>query len=397
MVLRIKHNPGPQRRTHATSPPITTLSHPSTALIPAHSTPRLTSGTSGPGVRRSRPHDDRDPAPPATQPRGPSSKVEALSVSKEDEFLCEYRQASFTLIMKMSSTFRVHGALIAVQLIFGGGSVVGKLGIASFNPMVFALIREASAGMLLLMCALRVDGRRRLPMRDAPVFFFCGLFVFFNQACFIVGAKLAGAVLASSWQPTQPVFTLLISVALGWERLTLFKAAGILLSLAGAAWMALPGSDLTGSGVELLVGNVLFFFNCLGTSLYVITSKVAFSRGYPPTTVTAYSYLCGALLMSVTAVAFSSSCQLVQLLCPASDDGPVFHCGTHIDSRTRAMGVANPHPHPHSRTHPRPRPRPVTLPQTHTDARASHGRCRSMRSGRSPTGFFSTRVLRTGC
>ncbi|KAL3909191.1 MAG: hypothetical protein SGPRY_009518, partial [Prymnesium sp.] len=39
-------------------------------------------------------------------------------------------------------------------------------------------------------------------------------------ACFIVGDKLAGAAIGSAWQPTQPVFTLLISMLMGWERAT---------------------------------------------------------------------------------------------------------------------------------------------------------------------------------
>ena len=45
--------------------PTTTLSRRSSPLIPAHFTPRLTSGTSVPDARRSRPRDDRGPAPPA--------------------------------------------------------------------------------------------------------------------------------------------------------------------------------------------------------------------------------------------------------------------------------------------------------------------------------------------
>ena len=102
---------------------------------------------------------------------------------------------------KRPPLWRVHGALILGQCIFGGGSIVGKLGVARFNPMVFALIREVAAGILLMMFALYQDGRVRLHRRDALIFFGCGVFIFTNQAAFIVGDKLAGAVLASAWQP----------------------------------------------------------------------------------------------------------------------------------------------------------------------------------------------------
>ena len=107
-----------------------------------------------------------------------------------------------------------HGALILAQCIFGGGSVVGKLGVERFNPLVFALIREAAAGALLLLWALCHDGCVPLRRgRDAWLFLGCGVLIFTNQAAFIVGDKLAGAVLASAWQPTQPVFSLPISIA----------------------------------------------------------------------------------------------------------------------------------------------------------------------------------------
>ena len=306
------------------------------------------------------------------------------------------------------SVFRVHAALITGQLMFGGGSVVGKLGVAAFNPLMFALIREVRmpahyshmflephpisdwncctgttdersflrlpfqvvAGALLLLWAFYKDGRQQPRARDAFLFIGCGLFIFMNQACFIVGDKLVGAIIGSAWQPTQPVFTLIISILLGWEQLTLGKTAGITLSFSGAAFMVLYGKDFGAKDAgSLIAGNILFFANCLGaciylppwpplyrplpppqavdaaaicfylavlpnccpatlpnccstlllccpttlllcctaalrtvccwtgTSLFVICAKVALGRGYPPSTVTAWSYLTGATMV----------------------------------------------------------------------------------------------------
>ena len=214
----------------------------------------------------------------------------------------------------------VHGALILTQVMFGGGSVVGKLGVSSFNPMLFALIREAVAGIILFCWALYVDGTQHLKSKmDVLLFFLCGLFIFSNQAFFIIGDKLASPVIASAWQPTQPVFTLMISLLLGWERLTALKAMGIAISFGGAAFMVAYGTDFTSQGsLQLVMGNVFFFLNCLGTSLYVIMAKVMLRRGYPPSTVTAWSYLNGACLMACTATALNSSCPVVSvLLCPS--------------------------------------------------------------------------------
>lgn len=45
--------------------------------------------------------------------------------------------------------------------------MVGKLGVARFNPLLFALIREAVAGPLLLLLALACDGWL-MPRREEP-------------------------------------------------------------------------------------------------------------------------------------------------------------------------------------------------------------------------------------
>lgn len=205
--------------------------------------------------------------------------------------------------------------------------------------MVFALIREVVAGFLLLLWAFYQDGVVTPRRRDALLFLSCGFFIFTNQAAFIIGDKLAGAVLGSAWQPTQPVFTLLISIALRWEQCTLGKAAGILISFGGAAFMVTYGQTLRGgSAMRDIIGNLLFFANCLGTSLYVIVVKLALARGYPPSTVTAWSYLCGACMMACVATGFSSNCELVNFVCPVTDSGesasdmPRYACGAYENS-----------------------------------------------------------------
>ena len=58
-------------------------------------------------------------------------------------------------------------------------------------------------------------------------------FYFFNGAYLanlrfsILGIKLAGPVISSAWQCSQPIFTLSISLALGWEAPTWRKMIGI--------------------------------------------------------------------------------------------------------------------------------------------------------------------------
>ena len=200
--------------------------------------------------------------------------------------------------------WRVHGALILTQMIFGGGAVVGKLGVAHFNPVLFAMIREACAGPLLLAIARLTEGPA-LPRKEHFWWFvFAGFCLFANQLCFIVGEKLSSAVIGSAWQPSQPLFLAAISISLRWERATPLKLLGIAVAFFGAAFMVLTSATSLGSlavgAAGSAVGNVLFFFNCLGTALYVLASR-RLLQSYPATTVTGWCYSAASVQMVAVA------------------------------------------------------------------------------------------------
>ena len=146
---------------------------------------------------------------------------------------------------------KIHVALILANVFFGAGAVLGALGLPATHPLVFALLREIGAGVILLTLSMYlyrqpptglVPGSLRsdtlLPVlgscKTNPLvtmlpyalrawtvhwkrFALLGLAVFGNQAGFIVGVKMAGPITASVWQPSQPIFTAALCMALGWE------------------------------------------------------------------------------------------------------------------------------------------------------------------------------------
>ncbi|KAJ8601521.1 hypothetical protein CTAYLR_010764 [Chrysophaeum taylorii] len=173
----------------------------------------------------------------------------------------------------------VHGALVLVQLIFGVGSVIASLGLPAFNPLVFAAIREACAGPLLLAAALwaersrgnscRRRRRRRVPWGAVIVL---GVCIFGNQAAYILGIKFSNGVAGSLWQPSQPVLTLALSVILGREKVSGRRVAGIACAFGGC---------------------------------YVVLSK-AVVRKTPPLLVAALAYCCATPITFVTAAVATS-------------------------------------------------------------------------------------------
>eukprot|EP00933_Yihiella_yeosuensis_P084344 TRINITY_DN9878_c0_g1_i14.p1 TRINITY_DN9878_c0_g1~~TRINITY_DN9878_c0_g1_i14.p1 ORF type:complete len:436 (-),score=64.52 TRINITY_DN9878_c0_g1_i14:330-1637(-) len=233
--------------------------------------------------------------------------------------------------VRLPSAFQVHGALIVAQVLFGCGSVVGKLGVATFNPMLFALIREGVAGPLLLTAAVVKEGKSsKIHFKDLALFAICGFCLFTNQAMFIIGDKLAGPVVGSAWQCSQAVFTLLISLTLGWEKPTVLKILGIAVSLAGGTFMVLYGQNT--SSRSSFFGNILFALNCLGTALYVIFSKIAL-RKFSSLTTTAWSYACASVMTAILALILNHSCDFIRFVCPVDADHMAsYKCDSHPTS-----------------------------------------------------------------
>jgi drug/metabolite transporter (DMT)-like permease len=236
------------------------------------------------------------------------------------------------------SPLLVQGSLVICQVLFGLGSVIAALGLPACNPFAFALYREIAAGFLLWLWSQSSkaatsddddNNNNNIGSSYSALswtvhwkrFAWLGLAIFGNQAGVIVGIKLAGPVTAAVWQPSQPILTAAISMLLGWEPPDRRRIAGVFISFVGCATMVILSAnnkkgDNNQNGargtVQLLVGNFLFFVNCLSTSLYVILSKQPL-RLYPPLTVVAWSYNIAAVFMAVTAFA---SAPLLPLICP---------------------------------------------------------------------------------
>ena len=221
--------------------------------------------------------------------------------------------------------WKVHGALILTQCIFGGGAIVGKFGISNFNPVLFALIRECSAGPILLAIAYITQRNSFfIKKKDILTFGVAGFCLFSNQLGFITGVKLASAVIGSAWQPSQPLFLASISVLLGWERATVLKIGGILLAFVGAAFMVVTsrtefGVIDIGLGDQTLSGNCLFFFNCLGTALFVIFARKLL-ESYPSAVVTGWAYMFACVQMVVAATFINQVPGGLEFVCPPEDD-----------------------------------------------------------------------------
>mmetsp|Transcript_11389 Transcript_11389/g.28742 ORF Transcript_11389/g.28742 Transcript_11389/m.28742 type:complete len:382 (-) Transcript_11389:36-1181(-) len=256
------------------------------------------------------------------------------------------------------TTPSVHGALLLTQLCWGSAAVVNKLGLtgAGISPLVFALIREACASPILILLLLvarrgkndgggkvinedaeKVDSSsseevetKHRPCKKTILRILPGIFIFTDQLCSLTGTMLADPVSAAAWQPSQVVFTLMISVCLRMENCSVWKILSMLLTVAGALCLVfLSGHNDSGQSEDEhsnhFAGQVFFLLNCLASSLEVIVWRKLLSHASNDMAhfaVMAESYLIAACCMAVACVSVSFSPKLVDFLCPKCNGDP---------------------------------------------------------------------------
>lgn len=166
---------------------------------------------------------------------------------------------------------RVILALLLVQLFFGLHYVAGKALLESIDPAAWALVRVVAAAALLQVLVLRrradrPDRREWLQLASFAVF---GVVI--NQILFVEGLSRTTPAHSALIMTTIPLLTILFAVALGKERLSRFRAAGLALALVGV-WILLRADRFRIEG-DLLFGDLLSLGNAASFSLFLVLSR----------------------------------------------------------------------------------------------------------------------------
>jgi drug/metabolite transporter (DMT)-like permease len=174
------------------------------------------------------------------------------------------------------SALAPHLALIGVQLMFGTWPIFGKIALTAFPSTGLVALRVAGAAIAFTILQRNFGNERKIHNRDfARLALYSLLGVVLNQLLFVKGLSLTTAVNATLLGTTIPVFTLLVSIALGYDRLTFRKLLGIALAAAGVIYLLYPERHFTS---DTAAGNLLLVLNSFAYGAYIAASKDVIKR-----------------------------------------------------------------------------------------------------------------------
>jgi drug/metabolite transporter (DMT)-like permease len=129
-----------------------------------------------------------------------------------------------------------------------------------FRPLAFSSVRYALAGLLFTAIVLPRERSLRIGRADVRLLGAGAILLFANQICFIYALRFTTATTVALLFGTLPIFTALISSAVGMERLSLRFWIAAAVSFGGVALVALgSGGGLSANlkGDALAVGGAV--------------------------------------------------------------------------------------------------------------------------------------------
>ncbi|HEY0100177.1 MAG TPA: DMT family transporter [Pyrinomonadaceae bacterium] len=193
-----------------------------------------------------------------------------------------------------SKSFKPHGALIAVQLIFGTWPIVGKLVLRSLSStglVTFRIVGATLAFLVIRRATNHVSIKGRADFARLLLYSLLG--VVLNQFLYVKGLELSTVINSALIGSTIPIFTLLVSVFLGYESGSWRVAVGLFLAACGVVYLINPAE--ASFSRETNIGNFILVLNSMAYGAYIAISQDMIKR-YGALTVITWIFIFGSFI-----------------------------------------------------------------------------------------------------
>lgn len=175
---------------------------------------------------------------------------------------------------------------------FGSWPIVGKIALTALPSTGLVAFRVAGAAVAFLIFQYTIGRSQKIRRSDyARIALYSLIGVVLNQFLFVKGITYTTVINATLIGTMIPVFTLLVSLTLGYDRLTLRKTLGIALAAAGVVYLLYPERNFTS---DTAIGNLLIVLSSFSYSAYLAISKDMLKR-YGALTVITWIFIFGCI------------------------------------------------------------------------------------------------------
>ena len=192
----------------------------------------------------------------------------------------------------MSRKIKSHIALTLVAIFYGLNYLIAKDVMPNYvGAFGFIVVRVIGASILFWGLGLFV--KDKVAREDFPRLILSALFgVGINMMMFFKGLSFTTPINASIIMVSNPIIVLVIAAIILKERITKRKLLGIIIGAIGAISLIAYGKEISLSGENVKLGNLMILINAASYALYLVVVKPLMQK-YHPITISKWVFLFG--------------------------------------------------------------------------------------------------------
>ncbi|PCJ95369.1 MAG: EamA family transporter [Flavobacteriaceae bacterium] len=173
-------------------------------------------------------------------------------------------------------------AAICATTIYGLNHTIAKGVIPTYiKPFGFIMLRVTGAAILFWIISI-FGPKEKIEKKDWGRILICAIFgMVINMLSFFKGLELSTPINSSVLVTITPIIVVILSAFLIKEKITGYKASGIVIGFIGALALILFGAEIRQDAPNIPMGNSLFVVNSICYGTYLILAKKLIEKYHP--------------------------------------------------------------------------------------------------------------------